>query len=77
MDAAGLVCHMRAGLADREIGEQLLIDIGEYRSHPDCKTRVCFVYDPKLLIRNAVALEDDLSGSKHRLPKRVLVRPKP
>jgi len=71
------VKHTRAGLADREVGEQLLIDIGKYRSHPDCKALVCFVYDPEHLIRNAVALEDDLSGSKHGLSTRVFVRPKP
>ncbi|MFC1712719.1 hypothetical protein ACFL6S_03560 [Candidatus Poribacteria bacterium] len=50
----------RKGLKDKEIGDQLLIDIGRYRSHPDCETLVCFVYDPEGRISNSSGLATDL-----------------
>ncbi|AFV25348.1 hypothetical protein Mpsy_3149 [Methanolobus psychrophilus R15] len=51
----------RSKLGDKEIGEQLLIDIGKYSIHPDCKTLICFVYDPEAKIRNPMGLEKDLN----------------
>jgi hypothetical protein len=50
----------RAGLRTREIGDELTIDIARYRSHPDCKRLICFVYDPDRLISNPRGVEDDL-----------------
>jgi hypothetical protein len=50
----------RQNLADREIGEELLIDIARYRSHPDCDTLICFVYDPERRILNPTGLKHDL-----------------
>ena len=32
-----------AALRDKQIGEQLLVDIGRYQSHPDCRRLICFV----------------------------------
>jgi REase_DpnII-MboI len=32
-----------------------------YRQHPDCKTLVCFVYDPDNRLANYDALESDVS----------------
>jgi hypothetical protein len=66
----------RSGLGAREIGEQLLIDIARYRSHPDCKTLVCFVYDPEDKISNPTGLERDLSGNRDGLDVRVYIRPR-
>lgn len=66
----------RRGLGAREVGDQLLIDIGRYRSHPDCRMLVCFVYDPEGLIGNPVGLENDLSGQRDGLKVRVIVAPK-
>jgi len=50
----------RNGLSGKEVGEQLLIDIATYREHPDCKTLICFVYDPEGRIGNPIGLENDL-----------------
>ncbi len=50
----------RPGLGAKELGEQLLIDIGRYAAHPDCKTLVCFVYDPEGLVVNPAGLKADL-----------------
>lgn len=66
----------RPGLKVRGVGDQLLIDIGRYRSHPDCRMLVCFVYDPEGLIENPVGLENDLSGQRDGLEVRVIVAPK-
>ncbi|MBW2630500.1 MAG: hypothetical protein JRC90_01835 [Deltaproteobacteria bacterium] len=51
-----------AKLRDREVGEQLLIDIGCYQAHQNCKTLICLVYDPGSHIRNAPGLRNDLSA---------------
>lgn len=51
----------RDKLSDREVGEQLIIDIATYEVHPNCKTLVCFVYDPEGRIGNPIGLEHDLS----------------
>lgn len=51
----------RPGLEDKKIGEQLIIDIANYKKHPNCKNLYCFVYDPDGRIRNPRGLENDLS----------------
>jgi hypothetical protein len=35
----------RESLTDKNLGEQLIIDIANYKEHPKCKTLYCFVYD--------------------------------
>ena len=66
----------RKNLKDKEIGEQLTLDIAKYSTHPDCKELYCFVYDPEGLIRNPKGLESDLSGNKNGLNVKVFIRPK-
>jgi hypothetical protein len=66
----------RPNLLDREIGEQLIIDIHKYRSHPSCKTLLCFVYDPDQLISNPDGLENDLNKEHDNLRVLVKVVPK-
>jgi hypothetical protein len=66
----------RDGLRDKEVGDELLIDIARYAKHPSCKTLVCFVYDPEYLLRNPDGLENDLTRLHNGLDVRVLVRPK-
>jgi hypothetical protein len=48
-------------LRDKEIGKQLKLDIVDYRKHPNCKTLVCFVFDPQREISNPTAIENDLA----------------
>ena len=66
----------RDTLKDKEVGEQLIIDIKKYAQHPDCKILICFVYDPDGLIRNPAAIERDLSGEREGLNVMVLIVPK-
>jgi len=47
-------------LKEKEIGDQLTIDIAHYQKHQNCRTLACFVYDPERYIRNPKGLENDL-----------------
>lgn len=66
----------RASMKAKELGEQLIIDRARYQSHPDCKTLVCFVYDPEGKIGNPVGIERDLENHSGLLKVRVIVAPK-
>ncbi len=67
----------RKGLADKQVGEQLLIDVGRYKSHPCAQTLLCFVYDPEGRIGNPVGLEADLNrSSSQALEVVTLIYPK-
>jgi hypothetical protein len=76
----GLVVEVkktRDKLRDRDIGNELLIDIARYKSHPDCKTLVCFVYDPEGFISNPTGLENDLNKlSNSEFKVSVYISPK-
>jgi hypothetical protein len=52
----------REGLADKEIGDELLVDIARYKAHSDCCALVCFVYDPDQRISNAAGMKHDLEA---------------
>lgn len=67
----------RDNVRDKQIGNQLIEDIARYGEHPDCRTLVCFVYDPEALIANPTGLENDLrKSSTDRLDVRVYITPK-
>ena len=51
----------RANHAAKEISEELIIDVARYKTHPDCKTLVCLVYDPNNQINNPRGVERDLA----------------
>ena len=66
----------RKGLADKEIGDQLIIDIERYKEHADCNTLICFIYDPEGRIANSHALSGDLeSQSREDLKVIIVVEP--
>jgi hypothetical protein len=66
----------RSSLGAREVGDQLLVDIGRYQCHPDCQTLVCFVYDPEGRIANPRGIEIDLTRNINHLDVHVFIRPK-
>lgn len=66
----------RKGLDAKELGDQLIIDIQRYQSHPDCKTLFCFVYDPEARIVNPKGIESDLSKPHNSLNVTVQIEPK-
>jgi hypothetical protein len=51
----------RKGLDARELSKQLIEDIERYKSHPNCRTLICFVYDPDGYIANPRGIEADLN----------------
>jgi len=66
----------REKLADKEVGNQLIEDIARYRTHVDCSTLVCFVYDPDHRLSNPSGLERDLSTEHGTLKVVVIVAPR-
>ncbi len=61
----------RKGLGNREVSDQLLVDIARYKNHPNCKLLFCFVYDPKKIIVNPRGLEKDLTKTSNDLAVKV------
>lgn len=66
----------RDGLDQRAVAQELAIDKEFYRSHPDCQTLVCFVYDPAHRLANPTALESDLSEYDRHMSTVVVVAPR-
>lgn len=66
----------RPTLGAKQIGDQLLIDIQRYKTHPDCRKLICFVYDPDGIIDNPVGLENDLQTNEGRMEVLVFIYPK-
>lgn len=69
------VKKQREGLGAKEIGEQLIIDIERYKTHPDCRHLLCFVYDPEHRLVNPHGLENDLTGPRGAMDVQVFVAP--
>jgi len=65
----------RPGLNEKSIGDQLIIDIDRYRRMAECKSLVCFVYDPDHRISNPAGLQTDLSRSEDGFSVEVFVFP--
>lgn len=65
----------RRTLKTKEVREQLIIDIAQYKAHPDCRTLFCFIYDPEGRITNPRGIENDLSGDDSGLFVKVLISP--
>ena len=66
----------RKTLGTKEVGEQLIIDIAKYKTHPDCTKLLCFVYDPEAWIANPRGIENDLNREDGELPVKVLIMPR-
>lgn len=64
----------RQALGEKEVGDQLIVDIERYQNHPDCKKLVCFVYDPEGRIGNPRGLEKDLKEHSEGFVE-VYIRP--
>jgi len=66
----------RQTLKAKNVGEELIIDSQRYRTHPDCKKLLCFVYDPDGWISNPRGLENDLNKKDDDFEIKVLIVPK-
>ncbi len=65
----------RKGLDAKKLGEELTLDKAKYRTHPDCKTLLCFVYDPEGRIANPRGIENDLSEESPEFTVKVFIKP--
>ena len=65
----------RQGLTDKELGDQLIIDVERYKSHPDCRSLICFVYDPEGRIGNPEGMSKDLY-EQHKGFVEIIIEPK-
>lgn len=66
----------RPNLADRQLGEELAVDIVRYRAHPECRYLVCLIYDPEERITNPVSLKKDLEAqSNDQLTVEIIISP--
>lgn len=63
----------RDGLEDKELGEQLIVDIQRYAARQDCDALVCLVYDPERRLRNPTGIRDDVEATESRLKLRVVI----
>lgn len=66
----------REKLSDKEIGQQLILDVAYYKNHPNCNLLKCFVFDPENRVKNPRGLESDLNRlSDDSLSVQLLIRP--
>jgi hypothetical protein len=70
------VKETRKGLAGKEVGDQLLVDIQRYQQHLNCKYLVCFIYDPEGRIPNPKGIENDLSKTENDIKIITIITPK-
>lgn len=66
----------RNSLGQKELVSQLAVDILRYQAHQDCRTLLCFVYDPAGQCASPQALENDLTKEHGNLNVIVIVQPK-
>lgn len=57
----------------KNVGDELLLDIGHYAAHPTCKKLWCVIYDPEHLLTNPGGLTD-LAGEHKRSDRGIVVR---
>ena len=66
----------RLGLNSKKLGEELLIDIARYKTHPQCRALYCVVYDPEARIVNPRGVEGDLEKYTGEITVRVFIVPR-
>lgn len=65
----------RRGLTQKELGDELLVDIARYSQMRDCTRLYCFLFDPSGWIKNPRGVETDLAKqSKEGLAVRCFIR---
>ena len=60
----------------KKLGEEMIIDIPNYKRHPDCKSIFFFIYDPTYLLQNRCGLKNDIENlSDEQVKVKVYIRP--
>jgi hypothetical protein len=63
----------RQGRGEKQIKPELLIDMNDYKEHPNVETLVILIYDLASTFRNPAGFENDFNGRHGELDVRVLV----
>ena len=53
--------HARKSLTAKEVGDELVIDVKNYQTHPNVRHLVCIVFDKEGWIKNPAGIEKDLT----------------
>lgn len=65
-----------SNLKDKELGEQLLIDIGRYKGNKDIKELIFFIYDKNEFLTNVAGIKNDIENiSTNELKIKVYICP--
>jgi hypothetical protein len=65
---------VRDALHAKTVGQELQIDIGHYRQHPQCQRLWCVVFDPRQNLVNGEGMRRDLEGVHRQGDKIVEVK---
>ncbi|KAB2936901.1 MAG: hypothetical protein F9K20_20725 [Hyphomicrobium sp.] len=65
---------VRDALHAKTVGQELQIDIGHYRQHPQCQRLWCVVFDPRQNLVNGEGMRRDLEGVHRQGDKTVEVK---
>jgi hypothetical protein len=76
LEAVVEIKMMRPSLSTKHLGEQIIVDIAKYRSHPMCRSLFCVVYDPEGRVSNARGFENDLNVEHGEFVVRVMIVPR-
>jgi hypothetical protein len=71
-----VVKKTKAGITAKELAEQARMDSTHYSGRSDCRTLVCFIYDPEGRIGNPRGLESDLTMVSDAFTLEVIIAPK-
>lgn len=66
----------RQGLGQKEVANELIVDVARYTKFPNVDSLVCLIYDPARRCANPAALENDLGNSEGRLRVVAVVCPR-
>jgi hypothetical protein len=66
----------RQNLGQKEVANELIVDVARYAKSPNVDNLVCLIYDPIRRCTNPAALEDDLANSEGRLRVLAVVCPR-
>jgi hypothetical protein len=66
----------RDGLKDKQIGDQIAIDMVRYKAHPKCKSVYFFIYDPAHILSNPGGLIRDLSRTVDGIRYHAVITPR-
>jgi hypothetical protein len=66
----------RVTMSDRDLSDEMILDIARYSAYPNLKLIVFFIYDPDNRIRNPIVLIKEIEQQSNGVNVKVVVAPK-